>query len=194
MSTKVRMYGEDTPFGDWLRSNRRIPSNSLDCGVVASDVDMTVMRYKRKETGKVIQSIMQVEVKTRMSECDFAQSCIMSSLSAFSGVRSFRDRTLINYGVCFIHMSGTSPLDSDVIRWRRFPWFKHDKKKEFGAAEMRDTAINVSTLESILRFDLHPISLKPYRPEFSHHGHRLITVKETTPLGFVTEKTIRKMY
>ncbi len=66
--TRMRSYGQDLPFCDWLRHHEGLPAVSADCGFVATDVDLAIHRYLTEVSGsgtREVQNLMQLEVKTR---------------------------------------------------------------------------------------------------------------------------------
>jgi len=193
--TKIRYYDSDTPFGQWLRSQKELPSNSIDFGLIASDVDMLVEVWKTKRTGKVIKSIMMIEVKTRQADSDFAQMQLLSAMSAFAGKKDFPDVQFRFYGVCFLLLDGTQPDNSSKMIWRRFPLkMLSPTKSTFDAGHLISSDITKAQLLQLLRLEIHPISLRTFQPETSHHGSKLITIAESMPLGFNVDRVVKKSW
>jgi hypothetical protein len=193
--TRIRHYEQDSPFGSWLReqSKSNLPSVCLDGGFTATDVDMIVMR--RWQINEVsLQNIMFVEVKTRNGLLKTGQDYIFNALNRFRGVRANEGSKVQFYGVCGLLMSGTSPLDSEKITWCRQPWNKPIRGDTFRNDEL-STQISVDTLIKILAWDLHPVSLKKYKPSVKgNHGQTEIVTKETTLLGFEVDRVIIKRW
>lgn len=210
--TRIRHYETGTPFGEWLRSQRDLPSTpSPDCevGFIATDIDLVVHRWFHGSTGKHIQCLMVVEVKTRGAQPRFAQLESLSALQLFSAKKNIRlalptihpeTREMIPdfrqyrfYGVHFLLLSGTSPEDSDSMVWARWKWKPHGVDHQMTASQLQRTKINIEQLKGILRWDLHPSTLKPFKPFKKHHGFREIDQEIVTPLGFETmERTIKR--
>ena len=192
----IRHYDHDTPFGAWLRANKdKIPSNGVETGTTANDVDFVIHCWKRKNTGEQIKAITQVEIKTRCGEVAFQQMEAFSTLSAFAGVRDFKDAQYRFYGVCFLLLSHTRPDNSDTIVWKRFPvQVKTDVKEKLVPSAMLIDRITEAQLIGILTSDLHPISLRKFRPGWLHHGRKSVVVTEMTELGFPVEKVVHKRW
>lgn len=196
MTSRVRHYDKDTPFGAWLRRNAdKIPSNGIETGTTANDVDMVISCWKNRRTGTQIRSLTQIEIKTRCGDVAFQQMEAFSTLSAFAGVRNFSDIQFRFYGVCFLMLSGTSPDDSDQMFWKRFPIsVRFDGKTKPTPKEMLVDKISQSQLIGLLTAELHPISLRKFRPEVTHHGGKIVFTTETTPLGFTVDRIIHKKW
>jgi hypothetical protein len=180
--TRDRIYGEDTEFSGWLRKQQRIPSSI----VVASDCDFVIHRYKKPVDGigtREIQALMILEVKTRNGEPRFAQLDTMWLQHKCSQASNRRIRegntTVTHHGVSFLSLSGTTPENSDLMRWGRFG----------KAAAINWKAVDEPTLESLLLFNLHPdnFSSNPYR---RHHKTTTFEQIVTFPLGFDSPVTL----
>ena len=193
---RLRYYEQDTPFGQWLRHQGQLghlPSNSVDLGVTATDVDMVINCYKNRATGKKVKCIFWIEVKTRCGEVRFAQSEIFRMVNAFAGLKTFSGVDYRFYGVLRLRMSGTAPDNSDHMWWERWPWSKHGWKRLPEETEIQSTVIQADTLSSILRCELHPTSLKPWKVERDHHGTTTVMEVEERPL-FTVERPVIKRY
>lgn len=195
---RIRHYGEDSPFGSWLRERNKdgtIPSTSLEFGVTANDVDMVINRWKCKPTGTRVNSILMVEIKTRGGELSYSQECLSSLMSCFAAARNFPNCQVRFYGCASLIMSGTSPDNSDWMQWRRFPvLIKQSKTKVFVKRDWLVDQITKSQLIDLLRFDLHPISLRKCSIEQVKHGKTRIERTVKTPLGFDVDEIIWKQY
>jgi hypothetical protein len=184
-----RIYGNDVPFSDWCRrmgKQGQLPSVASDgCAVVLTDVDMTVHRYMTpvdKIGTRQLQALMEVEVKTRngnptRSQLDtYAKKHVTTRLvTKVGGVQVF------NYGISFLSFSGTSPDDSESIRWGRF------NKNE---PNISWKTIDEDTLVKLLRFDLHPDSLQKHPFRRHHYISDAFTRRKVLPLGFEVEETV----
>jgi hypothetical protein len=188
--TRARIYGSDTPFCDWLRKCKELPSYSFDCGVVAADNDVTIHRYLScvDSVGtREVQAIMQVEVKTRSGLPTESQLDTLSKLNLFRGSRVDKGTHIRFFGVFLLVLSGTSPDDSKDIWWCGIPEGKVIKS----ASALRWRSITKPQLISILKFDLHPVNLEsnPFR---RHHKTSEVVQIEQTPLGFECERVLIK--
>lgn len=183
--TRDRLFGSDVPFMKWCRANKLLPSFSEECGWVQTDVDTFVHRYlvcvDRIGTREV-QPMMEVEVKTRGGSLTDSQldtyrkkhATIIPSLK-------WHGQTIRNHGVTILRLSGTSPEDSESIKWCRF-----DRNHR---SKLIESDITLEQLISLLRFDLHPDSLEPSPYRRRHKTSEIVEVV-TTPLKFEIEKTI----
>lgn len=185
--TRERLFGSDTPFCDWMRKCRELPSWSTDCGFVASDGDATIHRYLTSVDGKGtrdVQGMMDLEVKTRGGSVPQSQKDTLFKKHKVStykrGVRWIKGQYIRHFGVSFVLLSHLTPDDSKVILWGRF----NDDGEITTQQIFRDTLIR------LMRFEIHPDNLKdcPFR---RHHKTREIVVTETAPLGFQYDKPIR---
>lgn len=186
---RSRVFGSDVPFLGWCREKGRtgeLPSSSIDRGVVISDVDCTVHQYKSpvdRIGTRELQAILEVEVKTRSGEpTDSQVDTYRKKHVSIKQKVEWKKQTIFNYGVAFVSMSGTTPDDSDVIRWGRFSDDEH--------MSICWREIDKHMLLSLLRFDLHPDSFakNPFR---RHHGLSSTFIQRIkTPLGFDVEESV----
>lgn len=181
--TRDRVYGEDTEFSRWMRSNKNLPSYSSDCGFVATDSDFLIHRYMTVVDGKgtrEVQGIMHLEAKTRGATPTKSQADTLFKLNAFRGDKRIGNKVRY-FGVSIVSFSGTSPIDSHTIHWGRF---------RKNTSSIKYTEVTVEQLESLLLFERCPDSLQrnPYRRH--HKSHELI-VEEHLPLGFPVQRIIR---
>lgn len=192
--TKQRVFGEDKDFMDWLRSCKNLPSRDVDFGLSVTDVDCVLHRYMECVDSygtRRIQSMMQIEVKTRSGVPDFAQKDtyfkqhFVLTNGGISKAYTSRfgesgNRVLIwHWGVSYVRMSGTQPDDSLRLWWGRYD--------AHGEIEWR--SISHEELIGLLRFELHPQSLakNPFR---RHHKTRTLIRKEIAELGFPCERLV----
>lgn len=198
MDRSIRHFGDETPFSSWLRAKHKtgdIPSISPDLGIVFTDIDLLVQCWRKKSTGQAIQSMFILEVKTRNGVLTRPQEAIYCAMQAFSGQRVFGHKILRFYGCMSLLLNGTSPDNSDRIIWKRFPMTVKNKAKDMPCVDqMIETDITESQLISLLRFDIHPVSLRPFKPEVSHHGGRITVRTVLTELGFFVEESIKEQW
>lgn len=172
--TRMRVFGSDKPFCDWVRHCRFLPSSSFEFGVCIDDVDLIVHVYKTPVDAvgtREVQSLMFLEVKTRGGELLMHQQDTLKKLNWFRGIKN----GVRHFGVSVLKMSGTTPIKSQNIWWGRF---KNDS--------LAYRKIDVATLIELLKFNMHPDNLgrRPFR---RHHKTQTIVEQETTPLGFVCD-------
>lgn len=198
MDRTIRHFGDETPFSSWLRSKNNpdeIPSCSSDVGVSFTDIDLMATCWRKKHTGQQVKSMLIIEVKTRSGLLTKAQESAYSSLQCFTGQRLLSGTVIRFYGCALLRMDGVCPKDSKSMWWCRYPMeVRKNTKSIASTSEMIESEINEEMLIKILRFDLHPISLKPFRPEKVHHGEKIVIQSIITPLGFEIEKPIKKTW
>ena len=110
--TRQRHFGNDTPFCAWMRAHPRLPSSGPVFGFTATDSDVVVHRYKAEVDGvgtRDMQAIMQIEVKTSMSQPKPSQ---LDTLMRLNGLRFI----LYDDWDRILH-----PLASRVTRWKKIP-------------------------------------------------------------------------
>lgn len=128
-----RQSTAETAFGRWMRNH--IALDSVD-GIVRTDLDHIVLRYKTSLDGRDFQLLMLIEVKEFGAHPDPAQTDCLSFIrqmaerrqrnrhgaNGFSSVK-LRSRMLnrpVNvrfYGVHLLQFERTNPHDSSWIKW-----------------------------------------------------------------------------
>jgi hypothetical protein len=181
---RQRSFGSDIEFCAWLRGNPNLPSRSNNIGFVATDVDLFIHNYLTAVDGqgsREIQTLMAVEVKTRGGQPRPSQLDTLAK----QHLCSFRNRSvkygsefIRNFGVSVLSLSGTTPSDSERIRWGRF-----------GERVLRWRDVSVTTLEDLLLCRVHPDTLdrNPFR---RHHKTSSIVTPVRTELGFVVDQEV----
>ncbi len=196
--TSIRHFGDETPFSGWLRDKNRkkiIPSVSPDLGVTVNDIDMVVSCYHKNQTGSFVYSMFIVEIKTRGGSLTASQRYLYPALSCFARELTYSDKCVRFYGCMQLIMSGTSPDDSEWMEWKRFPFHIRSQRKSVPKLEdMKSSRVDIDQLVKILRFDLHPISLRRFSPEMKKHGESEVVRTVTTPLGFTVNEVVKKTY
>jgi hypothetical protein len=93
----------------------------------------------------------------------------------------WQGQELVNFGVTVVRLSGTTPDDSEWIKWGRFI-----RGKQTGL-DWKD--ITVEQLLKLMRFDMHPDTFndKPFR---RHHKTKKFNVVERSALGFDVEREL----
>lgn len=174
--TRIRYYGSDTPFCAWMRNCKELPSKSDTCGFVATDNDLTIHRYLVDVDGigsREVRPLMQVEIKTRNGEPTYSQEETYRLLNEFRGSRLIGNVYVRYFGISVLSMSGTTPDNSEFMRWGRF-----SKKGQIIYRE-----ISRKQLINLFRFDIHPDNLRR-RPFRRHHKTSEIITRIQTELGF----------
>lgn len=174
-----RIYGEDSAFSAWVRSNKLLPAAEI----VATDTDLWIHRYKTHVDSvgsRNLQSLIMIEAKTRNAKPSSSQQDTL--LKIHRTIANPRQRIYVknqlirNFGVAFLLMSGTAPFDSEQMQWGRFC---EDDSVDW-------CNIDQTILTELLRFDRHPDTLA--RNTFRrHHKTRRLVIEEIQPIGFVTE-------
>ena len=156
-------------FGRWMRNHPRLDSHS---GIVQSDLDFIILRYKTSRWGRDYQLMMMVEVKEHGAEPDdckrdilgfFNQLMVRKSKNMHGAntsqtikVRSRvvkRDVSLRFFGSFLLQFENTNPDDSKWIKWNR-------------------KLISKDQLTEIIAMDRHPIQTDKMMDEFLRDRHR----------------------
>jgi hypothetical protein len=183
--TRDRLFGSDVPFMAWCRSCKLLPSWSSDCGWVQTDVDTFIHRYLTRvdaQGTRELQPMMEIEVKTRSGSLTESQlDTYRKKHATVIPFLKWRGQLLVNYGVSFVRMDGTSPEDSTWFKWGRF-----NRSESF---DIHWHDITIGKLIQLLRFDLNPdtLSENTFR---RHHKTNRVVVSEKTALGFVAERDL----
>jgi len=174
----------ETGFGRWMRNNLRLDSGS---GIVRTDCDHIICRYKTNTDGREFQLMMIVEVKEFGSEPDQSQRDILSFISQSliikgrnmhhaETIKSLRLKSIIlgrnvlvrNFGVFLLQFEKTNPQDSRWIKWQR-------------------KIISEQTLTEILSFHRRPDHPSLLMDSFLRNRHRKI--KQETLFGIRNDHT-----
>ncbi len=151
--------------------------------MVQNDVDAFWHRYKTciDNLGtRELQVFMEIEWKTRSGMLTDSQADTYRKKHAMMMPHlRWNNQQLVNFGVTIVSISGTTPDNSEVIKWGRF-------------AKNEETAINwtkitVDELLKLMRFDMHPDTFNddPFR---RHHKTRKYKMIEKCELGFEVER------
>jgi hypothetical protein len=159
----------ETAFGQWMRDQSKLKSGD---GIVRTDCDHIIVRYKTHPQGRDFQLMMIVEVKEFGGEPDPCQRDILSFLSQTIFIRSRqicgakttkslklkshilgRPVLVRNYGVHLLQFEKTSPRDSAWIKWDR-------------------CLVDAPTLTEILAFERRPDAPHLWMKDFLRDRHR----------------------
>jgi hypothetical protein len=181
-----RGYSDETPIGKWVRNNPSIPSRGTKTAHAVTNTDLTVHAYMQCVDGigtRAVQSLIRIEFKSHGKVPDswqidtlFKEHCGINKTPKGYVVKG---STVINHGIYICVCSGQTPEESDSIAWGRF--------NAQGVISWRP--VTVTELNGILRFDLHP---KTLRREWLRRHHRKTTIVKVTemPLGFSVEQEV----
>ena len=180
--TRDRVWGEDSDFSAWVRSNPLLPSSEI----VATDADLWIHRYKTHIDSvgeREIQSIIMIEAKTRNAKPNSSQQDTLLKIHrTIVSHRRFikvKKELVKNFGVAILSMSGATIDSSDQMQWGRFC------EKDF----IEWKPIDKDILTELLSFDRNPdtFEINPFR-----RRHLKSTFEQliTFPLGFSSPVTI----
>ncbi len=187
-TTAWRGYGDETEIGKWIRSNKDLPSRSSGSAFSVTNTDLTVHGYMQCVDGigtRSVQSLIRVEFKSHGKEPDAWQLDTLFKehvgINRHAKGYMVKGSVVVNHGICICVCSGSTPESSEWIKWGRF--------KPSGAVEWMQ--ISIPQLNGILRFDLHPRTLR--RQWLRRHHKAEVVIKVTvTPLGFEVEQELVK--
>lgn len=159
-----RWYPAETAFGQWMRSHPQLESHQ---GICRFDCDILLHRYSFKDSGKRVQCLMFIEVKTWNATATIQQQ---DTLSLFS--QALRNRTKnMHQDKIGRHLEnqktlprGYSHLNKKWIDLRMFGAHLLRLEKDSpadGWIEWDNKRISVDQLVSLLRFELDPDHLRP---------------------------------
>jgi len=187
--TRQRRYGDDTPFGKWIREQRDLDSRQH--AFTANDADWIFHKYKVKVDSvgtRGVQMMMICEVKTRLAVPNPAQ---LETLW-FCHQLLKRQRRLLtlsrgkvsvwSFGCFGLRISGDSPDTSDTILWGRFA---ANGRMEWSVVE------STERLKEILGFTIRPDTFTDIdRSLRRHHKTQELLEEIVMPLGFKVEKKV----
>jgi hypothetical protein len=173
--TIARRYGEDTPFGKWVREQRELDSHQFS--LTLNDADWIFHRYRTEADGvgtRDLQCMMLVETKTRYAVPRPSQLETLYFLHQMLNRKGELRRpgkpcvALWSYGVFVLSLQGTHPGDSKGANWGQF-----DERGRLDWTPIRGPR----QLIEILRFDLAPDTLTRFSAR-RHHKTRVIWREE----------------
>lgn len=188
--TRARVWGEDSPFGDWLRRHRDLDSESVFLS--ATDRDFTIHRYKDNVDGlggRRVQLMMAVEVKTNwrpeknvskaQRQTKFFEHQLLNRKRKLMCASDHVKKDVWHFGYHYLLLSGERPDEASTVGWTRFT--------DQGGLLLRH--VSTTDLVRVLRFDLRPDTLKRLKLR-RHHSEEHVEVEEETPLGFTLKRVV----
>ena len=182
---KLRIYGSDKDFGDWLRKHADLlPSRTGPTRQSDQDMDTLIHHFMNSIDGqgsREIQGLMIIEVKTRNGRPDNAQRDSWFKVNLFRGKKEWNGQLIRFHGVFYLFLSGTDPDNSEKLQWGRY-----DENGNIVEIE-----ISRETCMGILQGKVHPYNLTKgiYR---RHHKTEDIARQQKAPLGFIEFVHIKK--
>lgn len=184
--TTYRRYGEDTPFGKWVREQKLLDSHQFSFTV--NDADWMFHKFATRLNGgstRDLQLMMFVELKTNAQEPNRSQHETLFFLHQLlknklrlkkpGGARV----AVWHYGVFVLSLLSDHPSDVGD-RWGRF--------SESGELCWSPIA-NKNTLIDLLGFGIDPVTLVRVDTRLHHKSNKL-TRQIETEIGLLTEETI----
>lgn len=143
----------ESSFGRWMRNE---PQLSSDKGVVRSDVDHIVVRYKTNEYGRELQLMMAVEVKEYGREPD---PCQRDILSFFRQIIERKGKNMYGAATVMCHKLRSRMLKKTVsVRWHGFHLLQFEKTNPDDSDWIKwdGKIIDKQTLIELLLFERMP--------------------------------------
>ena len=173
----------ETGFGRWMRNNPALDSGE---GIVRTDCDHIICRYKTSLQGRDFQLMMIVEVKefgASPDECQIdllqflAQSTMIKGKNRNGGIthtthlltsrKLGRKVRVRNFGVHLLQFEKTNPIDSKWIKWNR-------------------KLISSEVLVGLLQLERHPFHPEKMMVDFLRDRHKqeslLFDCNPSTPI------------
>lgn len=183
--TRARIWGTDTPFGNWTRNHPEL--DSVRHGITINDQDYMIHKYKTNVDGlgaRVVQLMMNTEVKTNgampsntQRQTLFFEHQLLNKRRTLNDVLSGRKSAVWHFGCFVLSIPESYPGEySDTVIWCRFG----------DDGSLIPSELTVDQLVGVLSFRLNPITLAQLSLR-RHHKKMAVVSTEKVPLGFSTD-------
>lgn len=188
--TRPRVHGNDSWWGEWVRS--RDDLDSVRDAITVHDTDWKIHKYRTNVEGlgtREVHLMFHLETKRfgalpdpNQRQTLFFEHQRLRYFGPLNDARELGSKTVWHFGsyVLVVDDDGVPMNDQDLVTWFRFT----------DDGSMISTRISVASLASIVRFDIRPDDLKPIDLR-RHHKKRLLAVIERTPLGFLVPTILK---
>ena len=175
-------FSAEHPVLQWIRNNPRLDSKKY--GLSITDIDLTIHQYKTHWDvvgERNVENIMDVEIKTYNKKIQYAQrDTLILRHQVFS--RNNRNTFNINEGQgCYSQYNKIRDIDGKIISVRYFGCHLltlSNNEIENSCLFWDHKAIDIPTLEQLIRFECDPFTLRK-RSERRHHRNDVKQLKLT---------------
>lgn len=188
--TRARMYGEDTPLGDWVRRHPDLDSKQI--GLTVNDIDFQFHKYKLNIDGlgsRSVHMFLNLEAKTRggmpsksQHQTLFFEHQLLDKRLPLRNSDGGPRVSVWHFGYFVLSMPGDYPGQiGDTVRWCHF--------SESG--ELIPSVISIGQLVDVLAFRLNPLTLMEVTLRRHHKTSKIVSTEESA-LGFAIEQIVTR--